>query len=220
MSNLGIVTIGQAPRSDVVPQMRRYLPAGTRIIEAGALDGLSTEQAAEFRPRSGEYILTTRMTTGESVVVSKERLMPRLQGAFQQVLKAGADIALILCTGELPELSGQALVVRPDRILRHIVLGFRPRRLGILIPLPEQIGLARERWSEVVPELAVACADPYGDPTYIPQAGLELLDRDPELIVMDCMGYREGHRREVKAATGVPTVLANAAVSRLLAEVL
>ncbi|MFQ5855881.1 MAG: AroM family protein [Anaerolineae bacterium] len=220
MNTLGIVTLGQAPRSDVVPQMRRYLPTGTRILEAGALDGLTVHEVREFRPRPGEYVLTTRMANGESVVVSKERLMPRLRAAFQRVLQHGADTVLLLCTGEFPELSGQALVVEPDRMLRHFVLAFRPQRLGVLIPLPEQVEEARARWSEVTPELAVAPASPYGDPNRIPQAALELLDQEPELIIMDCMGFQEEHRQAVKTVTGAPTVLANAAISRLLAEVL
>lgn len=221
MSILGIVTIGQAPRSDVVPQMRRHLPEDTQIVEAGALDGLTFDKVQAFKPREGEYVLTTRMADGRSVVVAKERLMPRLESAVDRVEAAGAATILMLCTGQFPELRGRpVLVAEPDRMLQHAVLAFRPRRLGVLIPLPAQADAARARWSEVVGEVEVVPADPYGDPARIPEAGRELLPGKPELIVMDCMGFQEAHRRAVKAATGVPTVLANAAVSRLLAEVL
>ncbi|MBS1254211.1 MAG: hypothetical protein MAG451_03268 [Anaerolineales bacterium] len=230
MNTLGIVTIGQAPRSDVVPQMRQYLPAGTRIVEAGALDGLDIEEVQTFRPRPGEYVLTTRMADGQSVVVSKERLLPCLEIAFDRVQEAGAGTILMLCTGEFPELKPRpearatgrrpVLVAEPDRMLPHIVLAFHPRRLGIIIPLAEQAEAATARWSEVSREVAVAPADPYGDAERIPQAGRELLRHNPELIVMDCMGFQEDHRQTVKETTGAPTVLANAAVSRLLAEVL
>ncbi len=221
MSILGIVTIGQAPRSDVVPQMERYLPRDTEIVEAGALDGLTLEEAGAFRPRAGEYVLTTRMADGRSVTVAKERLLPRLEGAVQRVEEAGADTILLLCTGEFPELRRRPiLVAEPDRMLRHVVLAFRPKRLGVLIPLPEQVEAAQVRWSEVVREARVVPADPYGEPAHIPEAARELRDHDPDLIVMDCMGFQEEHRQAVRMATDVPTVLANAAVSRLLAEVL
>lgn len=221
MSTLGIVTIGQAPRSDVVPQMRQYLPDGTGIVEAGALDGLSIDDVQEFRPHKGEYVLTTRMADGQSVVVAKERLMARLEAAVERVEQAGASVILILCTGEFPELRRRpVLVAEPDRILQHIVLAFRPQRLGVLIPLPEQIESATDRWSVCSREVHVVAADPYGDAEHIPAAGREVRDNKPELIVMDCMGFQERHRHVVREVTGVPAVLANAAVCRLLAEVL
>lgn len=221
MSTLGIVTIGQAPRSDVVPQMRKHLPKDTQIVEAGALDGLTFDEVQAFRPREGEYVLTTRMADGRSVVVAKERLMPRLESAVDCVEAAGAATILMLCTGQFPELRGRpALIAEPDRILQHVVLALRPERLGVLVPLPEQVEAAQARWSEVTREARVVSADPYGEPARIPEAARELLDHDPDLIVMDCMGFQEEHRQAVRMATDIPTVLANAAVSRLLAEVL
>lgn len=220
MSRLGIVTIGQAPRSDIVPQMRRYLPAETQIVEAGALDGLSPGEIQACRPRPGEYVLTTRLTTGASVVISKERLMPHLRAAFQRVIEAGVDIVLLLCTGEFPEITGPVLVVRADHMLRHAVWAFSPQRLGVLVPLPVQVEPARARWAEVSPEVVVAPANPYGDPQRIPEAGRALLALEPELIVMDCIGFQEAHRQAVKTVTRVPTLLANAALGRLLAEAL
>lgn len=220
MSTLGIVTIGQAPRSDVVPQMRRYLPEGIRVVEAGALDGLSFDDVRAFKPRAGEYVLTTRMSDGRSVIVAKEGLMPRLEAAIERVEEAGVHVVLILCTGHFPELRHRSiLVAEPNRMLRHAILAFRPQRLGVLIPIPEQVEAATERWSACVPEVHVVVADPYGDADRMPAAAREIRASRPELILMDCMGFQEKHRRAVRETTGVPTVLANAAVSRLLAEV-
>jgi protein AroM len=221
MSTLGIVTIGQAPRSDVVPQMRRYLPDATHIVEAGALDGLSFDDVQELRPHAGEYVLTTRMSDGRSVIVAKERLIPRLEAAVERVAEAGASPILILCTGQFPELRRRpVLVAESDWMLRHVVLAFRPERLGVLIPLREQVEPATDRWSVSVPEVHVVAADPYGDAERISAAGREIRDSKPELIVLDCVGFKVNHRRVVREAAGVPVVLANVAVSRLLAEVL
>lgn len=41
MTVLGIVTIGQSPRSDMVPEMLQWLPSSVEVRERGALDGLS-----------------------------------------------------------------------------------------------------------------------------------------------------------------------------------
>jgi len=44
MSRLGAVTIGQSPRTDIIPDLRTVLGAEVEIVEAGALDGLSPEE--------------------------------------------------------------------------------------------------------------------------------------------------------------------------------
>lgn len=220
MTRLGVVTLGQAPRFDVVPQMREYLPRGTRILEAGALDGLSAQEARAYRPGEGEPVLTTRMVDGGSVIVSKERLLSRLDEACDRVLAQGAEVVLLLCTGEFPELRERGLVAEPDRLLGYAVRGFRPQRLGVLIPLREQVAWAQKRWSEVSDEVRVVPGDPYGPAEAVTRAAGEFAGFKPDLVVLDCMGFREEHRRAVRQAVGAPVMLANAVVARLLAEVL
>jgi protein AroM len=41
MPSLGVVTIGQSPRADLTGELAAYLPAGTSLLERGALDGLA-----------------------------------------------------------------------------------------------------------------------------------------------------------------------------------
>lgn len=52
---LGCVTIGQAPRVDVVPDLVPVLP-GTEIIERGALDELDAAEIAALTPQGGAGI--------------------------------------------------------------------------------------------------------------------------------------------------------------------
>lgn len=48
MKNLGVVTIGQVPRVDLVPEIRSILGEEIQIIEKGALDGLSLKEVETF----------------------------------------------------------------------------------------------------------------------------------------------------------------------------
>ena len=62
---LGTLTIGQAPRPDVVPIIDRYVSAEVRRIHRGVLDGLShAEIAARYQPQGGEPELVTRLQDG------------------------------------------------------------------------------------------------------------------------------------------------------------
>ena len=49
-STIGLVTIGQSPRSDVVPDMAAILGPAVEIREAGALDGLARSEIDALAP--------------------------------------------------------------------------------------------------------------------------------------------------------------------------
>ena len=48
-ARIGMVTVGQAPRTDVVPDMATLLP-DVEIVQAGALDGLDRAAIATLAP--------------------------------------------------------------------------------------------------------------------------------------------------------------------------
>src|SRR3546814_14784636 len=67
------LTVGQTPRSDVLPDILSHMPFPVEVEEFGALDGLSDAEIADLAPRSGEYSLITRLCDGRDVVISKQR---------------------------------------------------------------------------------------------------------------------------------------------------
>ncbi|MDQ7849042.1 MAG: AroM family protein [Armatimonadota bacterium] len=217
MSRLGVLTIGQSPRSDVVPLLAEWL--GGEVVEAGALDGLAEVEIAALAPASGEYLLATRLRDGRQVTVSRERILPHIQRALDR-LAPQVDVVLLLCTGEFPPLASEQLLIEPSRVLHHVVAGVAGgRRLGVLVPLPAQVEEARRRWQAAGPVAAVAAASPYGNADFS-GAGRALREAGAELIVMDCMGYTPGHKRQVVAAAARPVVLAGTAVAAVLRELL
>ena len=70
-SVLGLVTIGQSPRNDVLPQMLPHLPADIAIRQAGALDGLANNAIAKLVPGLDDYVLHTRLRDGRAVTVGR-----------------------------------------------------------------------------------------------------------------------------------------------------
>ena len=53
MKKIGMITIGQSPRVDIVPEIKEILGEEIEVLEAGALDGLSLEQVRGFYPGKG-----------------------------------------------------------------------------------------------------------------------------------------------------------------------
>lgn len=215
---LGLVTIGQSPRDDIMPQMLPLLPAGLDIRQVGALDGLTHEQIAELAPDPQDYILHTRLRDGSALTVGRKRIKSLLQYCLKRLEEEGANPIVLLCTGEFPELRSDALLIEPDRLLVSVVSGLRPRRAGVLVPLPSQIGVAAEKWRVLEAEVVFVAASPYGEQAELVRAVEDLEGHLLDLVVMDCMGYTLTHRRVVMQATGRPVILASRVVARIVGE--
>src|SRR5438477_592840 len=79
---LGTLTIGQAPRPDVVPIIDRHVPAGVRRIHRGVLDGLShAEIDRRYGAGPGEAALVTRLTDGRIAELSRRRMREGVEEA-------------------------------------------------------------------------------------------------------------------------------------------
>lgn len=74
MRTVGMITIGQSPRDDVVPEMEKILGPGIRVVQAGALDGLSRDEVATLAPREREHALVTRLADSTEVIVAATQM--------------------------------------------------------------------------------------------------------------------------------------------------
>jgi protein AroM len=221
---LGLLTIGQAPRDDVVPGMGRLLGSDVELLQAGCLDGLDRSQIAELAPDSGDYVLTTRLADGSSVVVGRrhvEAIIPRKVG---ELAERGAGAVALLCTGEFSAAASSSRVplLHPDRVLSQTVAAvIEPgATLGVLTPLPSQVDQTRRKWAELAGDgqLLVEAASPYGRPEGVAEAASRLRVGAPSLVVMDCIGYLPEMKAVVRRTVGCPVILANTILARVLAE--
>ncbi|NIN92809.1 hypothetical protein GTO36_07485, partial [bacterium] len=69
---VGLLTIGQSPREDVVPEMNPFFLPQIKILEKGLLDDLSPEEIRRLKPKKGETPLITRLRKGGSVQLSQK----------------------------------------------------------------------------------------------------------------------------------------------------
>lgn len=222
-TTLGVVTVGQAPRSDLTPELAALLPAHCRIVEHGALDGLSTEELAALRPRPGEHALASRLADGSSVVFGHDQSLPLVEKAIARAEDDGADAVLLVCSGSFPDLGHRVPLLLVERLAHHAVaaLGVEPR-IGIIRPLPEQLADARSAWKATLGRdvAAADAASPYvGAGRDVPAAAARIAD-EVDVIVLDCIGYDEPMRHAAARASGRPTLLVRGLAARITAEFL
>jgi protein AroM len=218
MISVGMITIGQTPRDDLMPQFQELLGRDFRLVEAGALDGLSAAQVTDLQPAAGEFPLITRLADGSEIVVAKERLLPLLQRCLDK-LGPETDISVVLCTGTFPDLASSKPVLQPDRILMASAKALFPGgTLGILLPLAGQAEGAAARWSGVSSDLAVEVESPYHGDSGLIEIGERLRVANASLVVVDCMGFTQPKKEILRRAAGVPIILASSILARFIAE--
>jgi protein AroM len=218
---IGAITIGQSPRVDVVPEMTEVLGPSVEVVEGGALDGLSAAEVAALAPRDGDYVLVTRMRDGSSVKLAEHQILPRMQDQVDRLVGEGVEAVALLCTGEFPAFRSPRLMLEPQRLLHHFVAGVAGgRRLGVVVPIPEQIGQGTRRWEGVTDAVRVEAGSPYADIAELERAVGALREWRPDLVVLDCMGFDGAMKARAAAIAGVPVILPRTVLARTLAELL
>ncbi|ESU33285.1 hypothetical protein G3A_07135 [Bacillus sp. 17376] len=221
MEKLGMITIGQAPRSDIAPILEKYLDGRAELVQVGALDGLTKEYIEQnLYPEINEYVLTSRLVTDESVIMSREKIKPLLQLKIDFLEERGITKILLLCTGVFPGLTTKSsYLIEPDHIIPPTVKALvGNRRFGVIVPLEEQKDLLQPKYSPFGLDPAFGVASPYkNDMESFEQAANELKD-EVDIILLDCMGYTEQARDMVAKSTGLPVILSNAMMAKLVSE--
>jgi protein AroM len=220
MKKIGTVTIGQAPRIDVIPDIAPILGNDVEIVESGALDGLSLDEIRQFAPQKGDYVLVTRLADGTSVQVAEQYITPRIIEKINAHFNNGIPLVLLLCTGEFPEFGGGGLLVRPQQILFSAASAIGSGlKLGVLIPAPDQVEHTAARWSKLGGEVKVIPASPYVDGMEsAKRAAAELRDWGAELSILDCIGYTRAMQEVVREISGKPVILGRGIAAHIVKE--
>ncbi len=222
---IGMLTIGQAPRDDVAPAMRAYLPAGLEVVERGALDGLGREETRPYWAGEGEVGIVTRLRDGSSVLLSHEKILPAMQAAADALAREdGAELTVVLCGADWSALRSERLVVNPGTLFPGVIGSLAAgRRLGIIKPDAGQVEKERVRYARLGIDATVTAASPYSGPARLDLArgaAETLREAGCELVWMTCVGMDAPMRAVVAEVTGVPVVLAHALLARIVTELL
>jgi len=214
---IGMVTVGQSPRNDVISEIRGIL-GRLEIVERGCLDELTREQIESLRPKEREPFLITLLRDGSSVQISREKATSLLQQHIKELENKDVTLIILLCTGEFPNFKSKKLIVKPGKLIQKIVQGMltKEKKLGVIIPSSEQIEQAKKKWIDL--NAIVAVASPYQNLEKIEEAAKTLQAKNVDLTVLDCIGYTRQMKQKVKEITGRPVILARTILARVSRE--
>lgn len=214
-ARVAFVTIGQSPRSDLLPEMREWM--GDLIaVERGVLDDLSHEEIARLAPGAGDHALVSRLRDGSEVTIGKAWTRNRLAALMARLDGDGFDLIVLLCTGHFEGVRSRTLMVEAQRVVDAGVeaVAGDGRTVGVMLPLARQMDEFHATHVGTSP-IVLAHASPYSD-LRVEDAARDLAKTD--LIVMHCMGYTEAMRRRVAQTAGKPVRLARRLVASAVAQ--
>lgn len=214
---VGAVTIGQAPRIDVVPEMLEYLGSGFTFVEAGALDDLSDDEIAALAPVPGDYVFVSRMRDGSSATMAERHLLPLVKRKVEHLFAEGLNLVVLLCTGEFPHLDVPGMLILPQELVYAVAhaLG-KGKRVGVVCPLTQQIPQVTNRWQTLFGNVIVKAASPYADGVELAEATQSLRIANVDMVVLDCIGYTASMQSMLQAQLNVPVILPRALVAAVI----
>jgi protein AroM len=216
---IGMLTIGQTPRVDLLPALIEILGDEYEIIEAGALDGLSLEDVKGIEILPDDYVLVSRMRDGTEVKITKRFVIPRVQEKITELEEKGVRLTVIMCTGAFPQYESKGLVVTPQEILKGVLNGsLKKGRLGVVYPTEEQIPGAQSNFGSDDVETYADATSPYEGSEELEALAGRLSAQNLDLILLNCFGFSSDLKKYIAERTGVPTIQSNAVVARVLKE--
>lgn len=219
MPTVGLITIGQAPRTDITDDIRERLPEDVSVMEAGALDSYDDPAAvgAALGSRKGHPTFVTTMRDGSTVKIDRTAVAREVE-ALVADLSADVDAVGILCTGEFPHFEASVPVLETGALLRSWADAIAPHGvLGVLMPEPEQDTQVRAEWP-AERDIRTVAASPYDDAVDMRDSATDLGVVD--LVLLKCMGYDYETKRTVRAVTDTPTLLPRSILTKAITEVL
>jgi protein AroM len=219
---IGTVTIGQSPRTDVLPDFLEAVGQPVQLANVGALDGLSTEGIAALAPRPGECVLVTRLRDGAEVKLSEERVLARMEACVRELESRGVGSIALFCTGEFPRLTSRLPLLRPDLLTERLVSAFLPGgSLYVVVPAREQLSSITRKWTDRGFEVRADFLSPYSATMDDVLHSAERCARSScDLILLDCIGYSKSIRGVFREIAARPVVLPRSLLGRIAGELL
>lgn len=220
---LGLATIGQTPRSDLVPTIREHVGDGVELLERGFLDGKSAEEIAALGPQPGESHLVTRLRDGSEAPLSRDGIVEEMQKVVEGLDDEGVNVIVVLCGHDWSKVKTRALIINPGVVFPSVVSALaKGRKLGIIKPSPSQVKKAEEQMNEWGVEDCIATsASPYIGEARLPaveKAAQVLRSEKVDLVWMSCVGMDEEMRAIVLDIVDRPVLLARSVISKIIAE--
>lgn len=199
------LTVGKAPRQDMVPEIAALTGLQIDVHEVGILDDLSRRLIDDLTAEEGEPALVTYLTANIRVRLSREGVAARLNAMLAGIRPSEFDLVVILATGFPTEIIARGTVLNAQHAVESALLSLLPPggTIGVIHPLATQLSAGFPG----LPSLkSVHAKAGEGETDALLAALLELSEADA--ILLSSMSYGEEDCRTLARVTQRPVLLA------------
>ena len=203
---IAVVTMGQAPRPDVLGELRTIL-GDLSYTEFGVLDEVSQEQIARIVPRPGEPRFFTRLRDGSHVILEADAIATRIGALVERIDGQDFDLLILAMTGIRNRLATRTPLIHGQFAVEAWVAALTTgnSRIGTIFPLAGQGTLLSELGYGTVLQSSHATIGG-SHATHLDDAIGRVAGAD--LIIMNSVGYTEEMAEQVARESGKPVVTA------------
>ena len=140
-NKIGLIAMGSRENRPNWQDLIARLEPELEVDMVGVLDGLIQEEIEDrFSYRPGENYIVTEMPWDYTAHISEEKAKAEVLRLARQLFAEGTRTVLVLCTGDFdrPETEG-GLFLLPEDLMFGILSGLKQKRLGFIVPEPDQI---------------------------------------------------------------------------------
>ncbi|MCP2520227.1 AroM family protein [Candidatus Aminicenantes bacterium AC-335-B20] len=201
-----LLTIGQSPRRDIVPEIKSIFLPEIKIMEKGLLDNLSEEEIKRLKPQKDEDSLISILRNGKTVQLAVRKVESLLEEHINKIIKENIKGVGILCTHDFMESKYPVPVIFPCKFIKFLIEQvYKINKIGIVIPLENQIRMVKGKFR--CREVILQVKSPY-----IKEKGWEEIadifkKNRVEGVVLDCIGYNIKDKVEIEKYVKVPVFL-------------
>ena len=222
MKKIGFITIGQAPRNDIMEDVFPLLEGDVEVLQCGALDKLTLEEMRSIAPEQGDTVLVSSLRDGTSIAMGEKKIIPLLQECINNLESFGVTGILLLCTGDFKDLlTAKVPLLSPNRIMKGIIPTICDgKMLTVLVPDEEQKKEALEQWMREDVKINVIALSPYESTERdFEQVSEQLKNSSSSFVLMDCMGYSQKMKKYISERTGKNVILPRTLLAAILKEI-
>ena len=217
---VGLITIGCRENRPKWEDLISLLEPEVEVRFTGVLDGLTREEVERefaFAPR--ENYLVTEMPWASSIQMSEATAKKYMLRRAAEHFENGADTVLVLCTGDFdrPEPK-DGLFLLPEDLMYGILSGLRQKKLGFIVPEPDQIPYSMKQYESLNP--VIRASSPYGSMEDLAKTAAAFREEDVEVIVTDCMGFTAEMGRIVARESGKQVLVPRLVLPKLIKALL
>lgn len=216
MRRFAIVSMGKASGS-LQDSLNKNINSAVVTVK-GILDDVDlAEDLKGLTPHDDEPFIVTNLNDVEEIRISEKRAIELVNRCLLSLEEKDYDASLILCTGHFNPPEMKMPVIIPEKTIPALLKSMRIKKIGIIVPKPEQIDSSENQYESFCP--IVRAASPYGTYRELRQTAQLFLSDDVEMILMDCMGFTKEHADVVVNESGKKVLVPRELLSNLLINI-